>query len=177
MNEILIKAALLALSSFFAFCFITSLYAAISTSPFMGTPKRIVRSALNAVKLRRGERFYDLGCGNGPAVVIAAKEFQANAIGFELSYNHYVIAKLRAFFSAPLAKIIWKNFYSINLSDADVIFCFLTPRAYPKLEHKFNNELKKGTRIVTYSSPLPTWKPDSTLPDKKFGTLFFYSKK
>jgi len=63
----------------------TTLEAAIKTAPFVATPKWIIRKALRSAKLKRGEKFFDLGSGDGRALILAEKEFKALAVGWEPS--------------------------------------------------------------------------------------------
>lgn len=160
---------------FLIFTTAVTVYTAIISSPFMSSSRKVIRGALKLSRLKTGENFYDLGCGNGRSLIIAEKEFGANATGFELSPHHYLISKLKCFFLNKKAKVFWKNFYKINLSEADVIFCFLTPRALLKLSEKMKKELKPGARVVIYSSLLPGWddKKSSELEIKNF-KLFLY---
>ncbi|MBI4094900.1 MAG: class I SAM-dependent methyltransferase [Candidatus Liptonbacteria bacterium] len=152
-------------------------YIGITSAPYAGTPKRVIRKALELANLKPGEKFYDLGCGDGRAVIIAAKEFGAHATGYELSWQWYLISKLKLLFSgARNAEIQLKNLHAADLRDADVIFVWLTPKAYPKLERKFKNELKRGARVVAYSSPLPFWNPRLVVPFSDTSRLFLYIK-
>ena len=161
----------------FWFIFLISLVVFIA-SPYLGTPKDKIRRALKLASLKPGEHFYDLGSGDGRSLIIAVKEFQAQATGFELWHFLYLWSKISIFLHhcSSRAKVYWKDFYGADISQADVVFCFLTPRAYPHFEEKFARELKEGTRIVTFSSPLKFWKPQQvvTFPDKS--KLFLYIK-
>ena len=156
----------------------TEIYAGIIASPYLGTPKDKIRRGLDIASLKPGESFLDLGSGDGRSLIIAAKEYQAQATGFELWYFLYLWSKISIFFHrcSNKAEVYWKNFYETDISKADVVFCFLTPRAYHHLENKFNKALKQGARVVTFSSPLKFWKPEQTItfPDKT--KMFFYIK-
>lgn len=157
----------------------TTVYAAVIAAPFMATKKRNIKKALEMSELRPGEIFYDLGSGTGRVLAIAARDFGAKAKGFELSYYHYCLSKINIFLrglSGPI-RIFWKNFFNENVSDADVIFCWLTPRAFVKLKEKFEKELKQGARVVTFSSPLPGWQANETFSFSKTENLFLYRKK
>jgi len=161
------------------FVLTTTIYAAVIGGPYMGTPKRLIRKALQMTKLKAGEKVYDLGCGNGRVLVLAAGEFGAEAIGFELSYHHYLLSKLNIFLRGlqGRAKVRWKNLYNENISDADVVFLWLTPKAFRKLEQKLTSELRPGARVITFSSPLLFWHPDEIYETSKGAKIFLYIKK
>jgi len=174
------------------FLFITSLYASIIAAPFVATPKNYIRIALRKCNLKSGEKIYDLGSGDGRILIMAAKEFGAQAEGFELSFWLYLISRIKILYHrlSNQARVRWRNFYNEDLGRADIVFCWLTPKAFQKLIPKFNRELKNGARIVTYSSQLVPWqsKQEIELPSpglKFFGIhlikpskvkLYFYSK-
>jgi hypothetical protein len=139
----------------------TMFYAAFISSPYAATSQPHIRKALELCSLKPGEKFYDLGSGDGRALIIASKEFLGEAVGFELSLYHFLLSKIKIRLSScpDRIKVKWSDFYREDLGDADVIFCWLTSRAFPKLAAKFNAELKPGTRIAAFSSPLVFWEP------------------
>jgi len=175
------------------FLLATTVYAAIIAAPFVGTPKEYIRKAFQFCGLKAGEKLYDLGSGEGRVLIIAAREFGAEACGFKFSYLLYLISKINIFLHclSRQIEIRWCDFYKENLSEADVIFCYLTPKAFKKLAEKFSQELKEGTRIITFSSPLNFWEPEHEIEFqdkglKIFGKylikpgptkIFFYTKK
>lgn len=140
-----------------------TLYAAVTTGPFVRTPRSVVRAGLKLADLRPGEMLVDLGCGHGQTLTIAAREFGAHAVGYELAPHHAFVAwcagKLRG---RGLTTVHWGDLYRAELANADVVFLWLTPRAFMKLEEKLARELRPGARVVTFSSPLPSWKPTRT---------------
>jgi len=144
---------------FIIFLLATTIYAAVIGAPFAGTPKQGIRKSFKLIDLKPNEKVYDLGAGDGRVLIIAAKEFGVQSYGFELSFLLYLFAKINIFLSgvSKKAKVKWTNFFKEDLSGADVIFCWLTPKTLPKLEYKFKNELKTGTRVIVFSSPLNFW--------------------
>jgi len=154
------------------------IYVGFIAAPYLGTSKKKIRRALSLSSLKSGEHFYDLGSGDGRSLIIAVKEYQAQATGFELWSLLYLWSKvsISLHHCSDRARVYWRNFYQADISKADVIFSFLTPKAYRHLEEKFDRELKNGARVVTFSSPLGFWKPQQviTFPDKS--KLFFYVK-
>ena len=159
----------------------STLKAAFSGAPFLPSPKNAIRKALKLADLKPDENFYDLGSGTGKALILAEKEFGAKAFGFELSVPLFVFSRINLFFHKVKNAVVFrKSFFNADLESANVIFMFLTPRAFKKLENKFKNGLRPGTRIVTYSSPLLFWPPEKVISaseSKKGINLYLYIKK
>lgn len=132
---------------------------AMSTgAPFVPTPMPRVRKMLALAQIKPGEKVYDIGCGDGRMVYLAANDYGAKAVGFELSPLVYMLAKVRKFFWRSKAQIHFTDFRSKNLGDADVIVCYLLPESLARLQSKLETELKKGARVVSYAFPIGTWK-------------------
>jgi len=132
----------------------------LNYAEYWPTSLKKARKMLKIAKVRKNEKFYDLGCGDGRFVIIAAKEFDARAEGIEIDPFRYLVAKLLSFLLTRNAKIRFGNYLNYDFSDADVIALFLKPKPIAKLEKKLKN-LKKGTRIVSYMWKFPNLKPVS----------------
>jgi tRNA U38,U39,U40 pseudouridine synthase TruA len=55
--------------------------------------------------------------------------------------------------------LVWGNFIQQDLRSATVVGIFLSSRANSRLEEKFSQELRPGTRIVSYYWPMKKWNP------------------
>ncbi len=60
--------------------------------PSVPTRHDRIRAALHLADLKPGEAFFDLGCGDGRILVIAAREFGANATGIEIGPVQYLVS-------------------------------------------------------------------------------------
>lgn len=131
-------------------------FAAISGAPWVPAFKKDLEAVLDDAKLKKGEVFFELGCGDGRLVVAAAKR-GAHAVGYEISPIMWLIAKIK---TAPYtnASVKFGNFWKVDLSAADVVLAFLVPRTVGRLETKASKELKHGARLVSYIFPLPNLK-------------------
>lgn len=65
------------------------------------------------------------------------------------------------------ASFIRGDYLKENLSGADVIFCYLMPKAMEHLKEKFEGELKPGTRIFSRAFKIPDWTPRERLQFSK----------
>jgi hypothetical protein len=151
--------------------FFSILISSISIAPWVPSPKKHLRQILGIANIKPGERFYDLGSGDGRAVICAAKDFGARATGIELSLPLFVSSTIKCFFSRGQSNIILGNLFKRDFSDADVIYIYGTPQAMEnRLRAKIEKECKPGTRIVTFVFEFPGWKPVAVelLPRKIF---------
>lgn len=156
-----------------------TLAALIHGAPFVPTPMNAVKKTLKAANIKPGEKVYDLGCGDGRVVYLANKIYGAEGVGFELSPLVYALAKIRQFFWRSKAKIHFGNFKKYDLSDADVVFCYLLPDTMVRLAPKFAKELKPGARLVSYAFNIEGWKPtrqvDKNSKDR-ISTIWIYER-
>jgi len=135
----------------------TFAYAGLRAAPWFPTWSKDLDRFLKLADIKPGQKFYDLGCGDGKLVFAAAKA-GAQATGFEISLLPYLIAKARSFFIEN-SEIKFRDFWNADLSKADIIYLFLTPKVNPKAKLKLEKELKKGSRVVTYTWPIEGWQP------------------
>lgn len=129
--------------------------------PFVPTPYVVARRMLEIAELKPGELLYDLGSGDGRIVIMAAKEFNARAIGVEMrkdlaeqSYKEVVRQGL-----TDKVKIIHGDFFKVDLSDADVVTLYLLTSVNERLRPKLERELKPGARVVSHDFEIIGWKP------------------
>jgi precorrin-6B methylase 2 len=128
--------------------------------PVPTKPERI-RHALKLANLQPGETLYDLGAGDGRVLLIAAREFDAQAVGIEVGPIQCVMIWLRVLASGwgEKIKVRWGNFYRSNLKDADVVFVYATSKEVMKLESHLETKMKKGARLISISADFSDWEP------------------
>lgn len=143
--------------------------------PFVPTPLPAVHKILKEAAIKKGEKVYDIGAGDGRFVHFAAKDYKAQATGFELDPFVYFLAKIRQKFWGWKGKMIHGNFLNNSIKDADVVLCYMLPRTLAKFQKKFDKELKKGTRVVSYAFSIGNWKPYKIIPKtKKISKILIY---
>jgi len=126
-------------------------------APFWRTKPLIARRMCELARVNSKTIVYDLGCGTGTAIVIAAKEFKAPCVGIEIDPLRFAISWINVKRNAVDNRIslVRDNFFNIDLSDADVFFIYLIPNALKRLTPKFLKEVKKGAVFVSYVYEMP----------------------
>ena len=139
---------------------ISAAVAGFSFAPWVPAWKKDLPRIFKLAQLKRGEIFYDLGCGNGKVVLYANKYFNAKAVGLEISLPLYFVCKIRQLFNFnENLKFKYKNLYKENLSDADAVYLFGMPDKMEKIRRKLEKELKPGSRVISYVFPVSGWEP------------------
>lgn len=132
----------------------------ISGAPWVPARSFDIEKLLDDVKLKKGDVFYELGCGDGRLVKAAAAR-GAQAIGYELNPFLWVVAWLRCL-GQPNTTVMLGDLWKADLSKADVVMAFLVPRTMPKLDRKAATELKPSALLVSYIFPIVSKKTAHT---------------
>ena len=157
------------------FLFLTTFaYAGFRGAPWVPTRSSDVERLLKLADIKPGQKFYDLGCGDGRTIIAAARQ-GAVTEGFEISLLPYLIAKMSSVFCKDgKVTVKYKDFWNYDLSDADIIYFFLMPKIYPKLRLKLERELRSGTKVVSYAWPIDGWQPVAVGRTENRLPLFLY---
>ncbi len=145
----------------------------IITTAFWGfviTRVPYVRSNLNdtvrllkKIPLSTGSIFYDLGSGDGRVVFMAEKMYKVRGVGFELTFWTHVVASIKKRLKNSNAEFLRKNFFKVEWTNAQVIYCFLYPPLMGKVETKFLEECLPGTLLISRDFALPNLKPSEIM--------------
>jgi SAM-dependent methyltransferase len=152
----------LALIILFFFILFNFAWAGFSAAPWVPSKKIDRQRVLSVAQVKPNDIIYDLGCGDGRWLFYFAKNSAAKEIrGFEISLIMFFVAWIKKLFSGyPQVKINLKSLYRANLHQADIVLCFLLPKAMNKLLPKFQKELKSGAKVVSYAFSLPNKTPE-----------------
>ncbi|HXV45939.1 MAG TPA: methyltransferase domain-containing protein [Nitrososphaera sp.] len=151
--------------------FLSTLPQSIVTGEAVSLPDGVVRKLFKFAGLKKSDTFYHLGCGEGNAVAIAAKEFRVKkSVGIEI--NRSTAAKARKQITdTDNAEIINADIRKADISNATLLlFWFNDPDMVDAMMARFK-KLRNGARVITIWAPL-----GMTLPDR-IDFPFFVSKK
>jgi protein-L-isoaspartate O-methyltransferase len=152
--------------------FLSSLPQSVLRGERVSLTDNVIRKIFNFAKLKKGDIFCHLGCGEGSTVAIAAKEFGVKkAIGIEIDKSIADNAR-RHIAGLKNAYIINTDIREADISEATVLlFWFSDSSLVDTLTKRFKKELRNGARVITIWAPLTM-----TLP-YKVEFPFFVNKK
>lgn len=133
-------------------------------SPMPTSPK--VKSSLLSILPEKFEgTIYELGSGWGTLIVPLAKKFpNCRIVGFETSPFPFWFSRLwLKMLGLPNVHLMRKDFFSVNLSDASLVVCYLYPGAMKRLKGKLEAELQPGTLVVSNTFAIPGWSSEKML--------------
>lgn len=128
-----------------------------SKVPFVPVPSSVLPEIKKLIDLKDDSIVYDLGCGEGRVLFYLSKfKPSASYIGIENSLFPLTLAYIKLWWYKKIlknnsVKILNKDFFTQDLSQADYIFVYLYPNVLDDLLPKFDQELKPGTKVVSAS--------------------------
>ncbi len=161
----------------YAIILVPTFYAMIKGAPFVPTQMTQVKRMLSIVPLKKGMKLYDLGSGDGRLVHEAAKHYNVDAVGYEFSPLVWLWSVILSYVWRSKAQLRFGNFWKQNLSDADVIVCYLLPNAMKQMKQRLMPQLKPGALIISHAFQIPDLKAYKSLPpdpDQRIGAVWVY---
>ncbi len=109
-------------------------------------------------------RFIDLGSGLGGLLFRLEKlREDGRYFGIEIAPLPYWYCQCRRFYRQSNVKFLFGSYFSLDLNDFDVVFCYLSPAAMPELWEKASVEMKKGSLLLSYEFIIPDVAPSFVL--------------
>jgi SAM-dependent methyltransferase len=131
---------------------------------YVPTPQDVVDRMLELAQVSKDDLLYDLGCGDGRVLVTASKKYGCQSRGYDIDPNRVRDSRRLAKEQdvEHLVTIEQKNVFTLDLSDADVVFVYLGPQLNARLIPQFQ-KLKPGARIVSHMFEMPGVRPEKVL--------------
>lgn len=159
LSPLLLTFPIFILGIFFIVFLLVELILSRKRAPFIPSSKKAIQKILELVPLPEQGLVLDLGSGDGRFLRAVKQKYpQLQVLGYEISPLALVIHKLLNLF---LTKVPVKanDFFFANVSQINVIFCFLLPTDMRRLEQKLQTELPKNAIIISNTFSFKNWLP------------------
>jgi SAM-dependent methyltransferase len=127
---------------------------------YIPTPHDVVREMLNLAGVEPSDRVYDLGCGDGRIVVMAAKQHGCSAVGVDIDPLRVQDARqnVKKGYVEHLVTIEQGDLFKVDLSEATVVTLYLSTKYNTNLIPQLSR-MKPGSRIVSHLFGIKGVKP------------------
>ena len=143
-----------------------------SELPFMSTPRHKILRALEFISQRQSQQilqakspgkrtrrnFYDLGSGDGEAV-LAAAEAGWSATGIEMNPTLWLVSQIRRLWSPAevrrRSRFVLGDMFQHRIHSADAVMIFGVKPLMPRIANKISTECKPGTSVLSYRFRIP----------------------
>jgi SAM-dependent methyltransferase len=132
--------------------------------PYEPSSEEIVQTMLQIARVGKEDIVYDLGCGDGRIVIAAARKTGARGVGVDLDPQRIKesLANARKANVADRVRFFQQDLFRADIGEATVIMLYLWPEVNLKLRPKLLRELRPGTRVVSHSHDMGSWRPDQS---------------
>ena len=120
-------------------------------APWVPSRRPAVRKMLALAGLKPGEMIYDLGSGDGRLLIAAARRYRVRGVGVEIDPLRVAWSRMAIRWHGlqGQVRIVRGNLFDLDLSDADVVTCYLLQKTNDRLAEKLERELRPGARVVS----------------------------
>ena len=132
---------------------------------FVGTPYDLISTMLQMADVKKTDLIYDLGCGDGRILVLAAQKYGAQGVGYDIDPQRVTESRQNVLKNKVqnLVKIIQADIFTLDLEKADVMPLYLHPDMMKQLVPQVE-KMKPGSRIVCHEYGFPDiYKPDQKI--------------
>jgi SAM-dependent methyltransferase len=145
---------------------------------YVPTPHHVVAEMLRLAKTKPEDVVYDLGCGDGRVVIMAAKEYGTRGIGVDIDPQRIEESRENARQAgvADRVQFLQQNLFETDVREATLVMLYLLPQLNRQLRPRLLNELRPGTRIVSHDFDMGEWYPDKVLhvPGSSYDHTIYY---
>jgi protein-L-isoaspartate O-methyltransferase len=132
---------------------------------FVGTPYDLISTMLQMANIKKTDTIYDLGCGDGRILVLAAQKYGVQGIDYDIDPQRVTESRQNVSKNnmQNLVKIIQADIFTLDLEKADVMPLYLHPDMMRQLVPQVE-KMKPGSRIVCHEYGFPDiYKPDQKM--------------
>jgi precorrin-6B methylase 2 len=133
---------------------------------YVPTPYEVVDAMLTLAEVRQGDVVYDLGSGDGRIPIAAVQKYHATrSVGIEINPKRIQDAEANREAAGVAERVRFRNedLFASDIHEATVVTLYLLPSLNLRLIPKLLKDLQPGTRIVSHSFDMGSWKAEKMI--------------
>jgi SAM-dependent methyltransferase len=132
---------------------------AVDLAPFVASPPSVVEKMLEMAQMDKDDIIYDLGCGDGRIVIMAAVKYGARGVGIDIDPQRIEEseANAKAAGVSKLVRFFLEDVTKSDISEATVVTLYLLTESNELMRPLLNEQLKQGVFVVTHNYRIPGW--------------------
>jgi SAM-dependent methyltransferase len=141
------------------------------------TSMEVVPAMLSLAGVTPADVVYDLGCGDGRIVIMAASRFGARGVCVDIDPERIAEARAKAHAAGVAERIRFTNqdLLETDVGDATVVTLYLSTELNLALRPKLRRELKSGARVVSHWHAMGDWRPTRSIAaQSEWGERYLY---
>jgi len=129
------------------------------------TSPDVVEAMLKLASVTAADVVYDLGCGDGRIVIMAASRFGASGVCVDIDPQRIAESRVNARTAGVADRIRFVNedLLATDLRGATVVTLFLSSELNLALRPKLARELAPGARVVSHWHAMGDWRPERAI--------------
>jgi SAM-dependent methyltransferase len=133
---------------------------AADLAPFVPTPMTVVEKMLELAEVDKNDVVYDLGCGDGRIVIMAADKYGAHGVGIDIDPVRINESREAAERDGvkDLVEFRLQDVMKADISQATVVTIYLLTESNAMLRPQLERQLKPRTYVVSHNYSIPGWK-------------------
>lgn len=132
--------------------------------PYYPSRSQLVEPILELTDGYKNLSFADVGSGMGGLLMsLALRRKDANFLGIEIAPLPWLVSVVRCRAQKSRVKFQFGDFYAVDFSRFDVVFCYLSPAAMSSVWQKVQSEMKPGSLFLSYEFIVPSVAPDISI--------------
>ncbi|HEX3316192.1 MAG TPA: class I SAM-dependent methyltransferase [Gemmataceae bacterium] len=139
---------------------------------FVPTADEVIQKMFDMARVTKNDIMFDLGCGDGRILYMAAKKYGCHGVGLELNPIRIIQAmdQAKKYDVGTLVEIRHADALKAkDISDATIVMLYMFPTFMDLWEPIAKEKLKPGTRILSHDYKWDAkfnWPPDQTVSVK-----------
>jgi SAM-dependent methyltransferase len=133
--------------------------------PYVATSTPVAEAMLQLAEVTSRDVVYDLGCGDGRIVILAARRYGAHGVGIDLDPKRIAEARAAAHAAGVERLVTFRqgDLFTADIHEATVVALFLLPDINLRLRPKLQHDLAPGARIVSHFWDMAGWSPEKQI--------------